>query len=143
MLSLHRLAESLWAKFWNRDLTGAECRSCEHAGKVRDVEDRSGVQIDPAFGVAHPVVEVVDISQDILMRYHDAFWPAGCAAGVNKAQDSVGVVKDLRNKIAINRKRFLVDHLFPVQLYSWDSEGGMTHDPVRTRIFENLVDLVD
>jgi hypothetical protein len=50
MLSFHRLAESQWAKFRNCDLAGAECRGREHAGKIGDVEDRSGVEVGPAFG---------------------------------------------------------------------------------------------
>jgi len=29
------------------DLAGPKCRGREHAGKICDVEDRSGVQIDP------------------------------------------------------------------------------------------------
>jgi hypothetical protein len=85
MLSFHCLAESLCAKFWNRDLAGAECRGREHAGEVCDVEDWSSVEVDPAFGVAHPVVEVVNIGKDIAMRHHDAFWLPRRAARVDKA----------------------------------------------------------
>src|SRR6266404_8035632 len=106
MLSLHRLAESLCAKFRNCDLAGAECRGCEDAGEVRDVEDRSGVQVDPAFGVAHPVVEIVDVSEDIPMCHHDAFWLPGRAARVDKPQNGLGVVKDLRSRVAANWKGF-------------------------------------
>src|SRR3984957_12259333 len=109
MLSFHGLAESLRTEFRNCDLAGAECRGREHAGKVRNVEDRSGVQVYPAFGIAHPVVEVVDVSQDIPMRYHDAFRLPRRAAGVDKAQNGLGVVKDLRNWAAANWKGFLVD----------------------------------
>src|ERR1700693_4995477 len=124
MLSFDRLAESLCTKFRNCDLAGAKCRGCEHAGKVRDVKDGSGVQVDPAFGIAHPVVEVVNVSKDIPMRHHDAFWLPRRAARVDKAQNGLGVVKDLRNRVAANWKRFLVDHLLPAQLYSGNSEGG-------------------
>src|SRR5580692_2396324 len=141
MLSFHRLAESLCAEFRNCDLAGAECRGGEHAGKVRDVEDRSGVEVDPAFGVAHPVVEVVDVSKDIGMRHHDAFWLPRRAARVDKAQNSLGVIKDLRSRVAANWKGFLVDQLLPAQLDSRNGEGGMTDDPTRTRIFEHSVDL--
>src|SRR6202041_2063804 len=122
MFSFHGLAESLWAEFRNCDLAGAECRSREHAGKVCDVKDRSGVEVDPAFGVAHPVVEVVDVGEDIAMRHHDAFWPPRCAARVDKAQNGLGIVKDLRNRAAANWKRVPVDHLLPAQLDSGDSE---------------------
>src|SRR5580700_12178442 len=137
MLSFHCLAESLCAKFRNSDLAGAKCRSREHAGKVRYVEDRSGVQVRSPFGVAHPVVEVVDVSKDIPMRDHDAFWLPRRAARVDKPQNGLGIVKDLRNRVAANWKGFLVDHLLPAQLYSRDSERGMAHDPMRTRIFEH------
>src|ERR1700686_2574564 len=106
MLSFHRLAESLGAKFWNRDLAGAECRGREHAGEVRNVEDRSGVQVNSAFGVAHPVVEVVDVSKDIGMRHHDAFWLSRRAACIDKPQNGLGVVKDFRNRVAANWKGF-------------------------------------
>src|SRR5882724_3917973 len=116
MLSFHRLAKSLCAKFWNCDLAGAECRGREHAGKVRDVEDWSSVQVDPAFGVAHPVVEVVDVSKNIPMRHHDAFWLPRRTAGVDKPQNGFGVVKDFRNRVATNWKWFLVDYLLPAQL---------------------------
>src|SRR5882757_9426918 len=124
MLSFHRLAESLCAKFRNCDLAGAECRGREHAGKVRDVKNRSSVQVYPAFGIAHPVVEVVDVSKDISMRYHDAFWLPRCAARVDKPQNGLGTVKDLRNRVAANWKGVLVDHLLPVQLHFRDSQGG-------------------
>src|SRR5579859_6104963 len=96
MLSFHRLAESLRTKFRNRNLAGAECRGREDAGKIRDVEDRSGVQVGPAFGVAHPVVEVVDVSKNVPMRHHYAFWLPRCSACIDKAQDGVRVVKELR-----------------------------------------------
>src|SRR5260370_35347810 len=141
MLSFHRLAESLCAKFRNCDLAGAEWRGREHAGKVRDVEDRSGVQVDPAFGIAHPVVEVVDVSKDIPMRHHASFWLPRRAARVDKPQNGLGVVKDLRSRVAANWKGFLVAHLLPGQLHSRNSEGGMADDPVRTRIFEHPGDL--
>src|SRR6266702_7606585 len=137
MLSFHRLAESLCAKFRNCDLAGAECRGREHAGKVRDVEDRSSVQVDPAFGVAHPVVEVVDVSKDIPMRHHDAFWLPCRAARIDKAQNGLRVVKQLWSRVAANWKGFLVEHLLPAQLYPGDCEGRMAHDPMRTRIFEH------
>src|SRR5229473_7118641 len=108
MFSFDRLAESLCAKFRNCDLAGAECRGREHAGKVCDVEDRSSVQIDSAFGIAHPVVEIVDVSKDVPMRHHDAFWLPRRAARVDKAQNGIGVVKDLRNRVAASWKGFLV-----------------------------------
>src|SRR5580704_19082902 len=111
MLSFHCLAESLRAKFRNCDLAGGECWGREHAGKVCDVEDRSGMEVDPAFGVAHPVVEVVDVSKDIPMRHHDAFWLPCRAARIDKPQNGLGVVKDLRSGIAANWKGFLVDHV--------------------------------
>src|SRR6202044_278176 len=141
MLSFHRLAESLCAKFRNCDLAGAECRGREHAGKVRDVKDGSGVQVCPAFGVAHPVVKVVDVSKDVRMRYHDALWLPRRAARVDKPQDGFGIIKGLRNKSAADWKRFLVDYLLPAQLYFGSCEGGMAHDPMRTRIFEHPIDL--
>src|SRR6202047_1017856 len=139
VLSFYRLAESLCAEFRNCDLAGAECRGCEHAGKVCDVEDRSGMQVGPAFGVAHPVVEVVDVSKDIPMRHYDAFWLPRRAARVDKPQNGLGVVKDLRSRVAANWKGVLVEHLLPAQLHSRHSEGGMAYDPMRTRIFEHPV----
>src|SRR5580698_3026091 len=107
MVSLHRVAENLCTKFRNRDLAGAECRGREHAGEVRDVKDGSGVQVGPAFGVAHPVVEVVDVSKDVRMRYHDAFRPAGCAARIDKPQNGLGIIKDLWNGAAADGKGLL------------------------------------
>src|SRR5580693_4137497 len=123
VLSFYRLAESLCAEFRNCGLAGAECRGGEHAGEICDVEDRGGMQVGSAFGVAHPVVEVVDVSKNIPMRHHDAFWLPRCTARVNKSQNGFGVVKDFQSRVAANRKGFLVDHLLPVQLHSWDCEG--------------------
>src|ERR1700685_3895037 len=141
VLSLHHLAENLRAKFRNCDLAGPECRGREHAGKIRDVEDRSGVQVGPAFGVAHPVVEVVDVSENIAMCHHDAFWLPRRAARVDETQNGLGVVKDIRNRIASKWEWFFIDDLLPAQLYAGNSERGMAHDPTRTRIFEHPVDL--
>ena len=95
MLSLHHLTEKLGTKFRDCDLAGTECGGREDARKVRNVEDWSGVEVDPALGVAHPVVEVVNVSNDVRMRHHDAFWLAGRAARVDKPQNGLGVVKDL------------------------------------------------
>ena len=62
-LSFDRLAESLWVEFgiviWRAPNAGA----ANMAGEIRDMENRRGVQIDSAFGVSHPVVEVVDVSK--------------------------------------------------------------------------------
>src|SRR4029077_2269771 len=141
MFSFHRLAENLRAKFRNCNLSGPESRSREHAWKVCDVKDWSGVEVDSAFGVAHPVVEVVDVCKDIPMCYHHAFWLPGRAACVDKPQNGVGVIEGLLNKTAANWNGFLVDYLLPIRLGSGDSEGGMANDPTRTRIFEHPVDL--
>src|ERR1700756_904266 len=129
MLSFHRLTENLRAKFRNCDLAGAECRSREHARKVCDVKEWSGAVVASAFGVAHPVIEVVDVSKDIPMCHHHAFWLPGRAARVDKPQNGLGVIEGLRNRTGANWNRFQVDDLLPIRLGSGDSEGGMANDP--------------
>src|SRR5260370_11220416 len=49
----------------------AECRGREHGRKVGDVEDRRRVQIRSALWVAHPVVEIVDVRQDIGVSHYN------------------------------------------------------------------------
>src|SRR5271163_3419260 len=51
-------------------------------------------RLDSAFTVAHPVVEVIDVREHIGMAHHNAFGPAGCAAGIDKGQNCVRVIED-------------------------------------------------
>src|SRR5258708_148228 len=94
-------AKALRTELRNRDLGGAEGRSREDGGKVGDVKERGGVEIDSSFSVAHEVVEIVNVRQDICVSQHDAFRPAGCAAGVDQSQNRFWIVKDVGMRIAL------------------------------------------
>src|SRR6476619_2875524 len=63
--ALDGLTEGLRTKLRTRGLTGAESWRCEHEGKVRNVKYRRCVKIHTTLSVAHPVVDVVHIRQDV------------------------------------------------------------------------------
>src|ERR1043166_4166572 len=53
------LAKRLWTELRNRGLTCAECRRCKHERKIGDVKHRRCVEVDTAFSVTHPVVDMI------------------------------------------------------------------------------------
>src|ERR1700693_4155620 len=93
--AFHRFAEALRAELRDRYLAGTESRCCEHEWKVQDVKDRRGVKMHAAFSIGHPVVEMVDIRQDVGVSHDYAFGVARRAAGVDQGQDRFWVVNRL------------------------------------------------
>src|SRR5947209_20508492 len=87
-----RLAEGFRAELRNRDLTSPESRRCEHERKVGDVKYWRRMEIDTAFSVTHPVIHVVQISQNVGMSECHTFGPARSSAGIDECKYSIRVV---------------------------------------------------
>src|SRR6266446_2778026 len=95
--ALYGLAECFRAELRNRDLTSPESRRCEHKGKVGYVKYRRRMEIDTTFSVTHPVVHVVQISQNVGMSECHTLGPARSPAGIDECKYSIRVV-DIRRK---------------------------------------------
>src|ERR1700722_11101392 len=83
--ALDQLTETLRTELWNRDLAGTESRCCEHGGKIGNVKNWRRMKIDASFSVSHPIIEMVYVSENIGMGYHNALRPARCATGVDES----------------------------------------------------------
>src|SRR5215470_13388895 len=118
--ALDRLTKAVRAELGNRHLAGAECRSGEQEWEVDDVKHRRRVEIDRAFPVRHPVVEKVDVFEDICMAQRDTFGTAGCAACVDESEDRFGVVYGIATGIAGYVQRFFIDRPLPGKLHGRD-----------------------
>src|SRR5277367_4124650 len=90
--ALDQLTERLRVELWNRDLAHTESRRGEHGGKIGNVKNRSRMQIDTAFLASHPIVEVVEVRQDVRVSHHDALRPTRGAARINQGQNCVRVI---------------------------------------------------
>ncbi len=112
-VALDRLAEALRAELWDRDLAGAESRRREQEREVRDVEHRRRVEEDTAFLVGHPVVEEVDVREDICVSQRDALRAPGRAARVDQGQDQVRVVNGLGAGPARSAQGLFVEYQLP------------------------------
>jgi len=63
-------------------LANAEGR--KHEWEIQDVKNWRGVKMHAAFVIRHPVVEVVDIRQNVAVSHDHAFGMSRCAAGVDQ-----------------------------------------------------------
>src|SRR6266404_4268885 len=95
--ALHGLADGFPAELRTRELTSPESRRSEHKRKVGDVKYRRRMEIDTAFSVTHPVVHMVQISQNVGMSECHTFGPACGPTGIDECKHSVGVI-DIRRK---------------------------------------------
>src|SRR4051794_13118082 len=95
--ALDGLAEAFRAELRNSDLTSPESRRSEHERKVGDVKYWRRMEIDSTFAVTHPVVHVVQISQNIGVSECHTFGSARCTAGIDECKYSIRVV-DIRRK---------------------------------------------
>src|SRR5258706_10142738 len=95
--ALHGLAEGFRAELRNRDLTSSKSRRSKHERKVGYVKYWRRMKIDTAFSVTHPVVNVIQISQDVGMSECHTFGPARSPAGIDEGKYSIRVV-DIRRK---------------------------------------------
>src|SRR6266496_5915701 len=91
------LAEGFRAELRNRDLTSPESGRSEHERKIGDMKNWRRMEIDTTFSVAHPVVHVIQISQNVGMSECHTFGPARSPAGIDECKYSIRVV-DIRRK---------------------------------------------
>src|SRR6266496_1000067 len=120
--ALYGLAEGFRAELRNRDLTSAESRRCEHERKVGYVKYRCSMEIDTTFSVTHPVVHVVQISQNVAVSECHTFGPARSPAGIDECKYSIRVV-DIRRKWVIPKVQwFFVDDQLARKLNAWSSQ---------------------
>src|SRR5277367_69269 len=118
-LAFDGLTEGLRVELWNRDLRCAESRRRKHGGKVSNMKQGCCMQVDGAFCVSHPVVEVVDIGQDISVSHHYTLGPASRAARVNESQYRIRVVHNLGRNVVSNLQGILIEHPLPRYPARW------------------------
>src|SRR6267142_1386215 len=95
--ALYGLAEGFEAELRNRNLTRPESRRSEHERKVGYVKYWRRMEIDTTFSVTHPVIHMVQISQNVGMGECHTFGPARSPAGIDERKYSIRVV-DIRRK---------------------------------------------
>src|SRR5580704_6802530 len=139
-LALDQLTETLWGELWNRDLTRTESRCCEHRGKIGNVKNRRCMQIDTAFSVRHPTVEVVEVRQDVGVSDHDALGPSRCATRIDKSEDRFRVINGIWTGAVLNLQGLFIEHELPWQLCRSLRERRMPHQASRFCIKQNLID---
>src|ERR1700722_2396754 len=138
--ALDQLTERLRIELWNRDLAHTESRRGEHGGKIGNMKNRSRMQIDTAFLACHPIVEVVEVRQDVLVSHHDALRPARSAARINDGQNCVRVINRIWTGGVHNVQRLFIEHELPRNLLRRLWERGMPHQPARFCIKQHLID---
>lgn len=112
-----RLAEALRIELGNRDLAGAESRRSEHGGKIGDVKNWRSVEIHSTLSVSHPIVEVVNVGQNIGVSHHNSLWLTSRATRVDKSQNRFRVVAYAGVEVASPLQDLLVEHPLPLQLH--------------------------
>src|SRR5262249_9631409 len=139
--ALDRLAKALRAESGNRHLVGAESRSGEQEWEVDDVKHWRRVQINGAFPVRHPVVQTVDVLEDIGMTQHDTLGTAGCAGGEDGGEVGLGVVDGLATGIAGYVQLFCVDPPLPRRLQGGDGQRRVANQAAGSCIAQHVTEL--
>src|SRR6266403_339396 len=140
--ALHGLAEGFRAELRNGDLTSSESRRSEHERKVGDVKYWRRMKIDTAFSVMHPVVDVVQISQNVGMSECHTFGPARSSAGIDECEYSVRVVNIRRKGVFPKVEWFFVDDQLARKRNAWSSQRRMPNQPMRSCVNQYMIDLV-
>jgi hypothetical protein len=138
--ALDQLTECLRVELWNRDLARTESRCPEHGGKICNVKNRSRMEIDTVFLACHPIVEVVEVRQDVRVSHLDALRPACGAAGINEGQNCVRVINRICTGGVPNVQGLFIEHELPRKLLRGFWERGMPHQSARFCIKQNLID---
>src|ERR1700722_9743643 len=138
-LALDQLTETLRGELWNRDLERAESRCCEHGGKIGNVKNGCRMQIDTSFSVCHPIVEVVEVLQDVGVSDHDALGPARCATRIDESEDRFRVINRIWTGIVLDRQGLFIEYELPWELCRGLRERRMPHQPSRFCIKQNLI----
>src|ERR1700753_2343159 len=97
------------------------------------------MQVDGAFRVTHPVIEVMNVRQDVGMGHHYAFRLAGRAARINESEYRVRVIHNFWRKIVSNFQWILIEDLLPRGPRGRDRQRGMTDQSTWSRISEHSV----
>src|SRR3984957_20066931 len=138
--ALDQLTETLRTELWNRDLARTESRCCEHGGKIGNVKNRRRMQVDAAFHVFHPIVEVVDVHQDVGVGYHDTLRPARSTTGVDESQNRFRVINRIWTRFIPSVEGLFIGHNLPRKLRGRFWERGMPHEPAWLCIKQNSID---
>src|SRR5580704_19345467 len=138
--ALDQLTETLRAELWNCDLARTESRCCEHGGKIGNVKNRCRMQIDAAFFASHPIVEVVDVRQDVGVGYLDTLRPARRATRVDESQNRFRVINRIWTGVVPNVQGLFIEDELPRKLRGRFRERGMPQQPARFCIKQNSID---
>ena len=130
VLALDSLTEALRTELWNRNLGRTERRRRKHRGKVGDVKDGCGMEKHAALGVSHPVIQMIDIGQNVSVSDHHALGMAGSSARVNKSQNRVRIINYIGRRIVSSFQGILIEHPLPGYWHGRSRQGRM-HGRVR------------
>ena len=141
LIFLDRFTESGWREACKRELARPEDGRREHRGKIRDMEDRRGVEIDAALPISHPVVETLNIRQHVRVRQHHTLRSTGRAAGIYQCQNRIGIVIGRRPGVAGTIQSLLINDQFPRDPNGWRWQKGMPRQPARGCIGKHVINL--
>ena len=108
--TLNRRTKTLRVELRNRDLARSKGRRRKHQRKIHDVKHGCRVKIDAAFFVRHPVVQEVNVGQDVGVRQRNTLGMTGRAAGVDQCQRRFGIVNRFRSRLRACVQRLFVQH---------------------------------
>src|SRR4029077_17605630 len=94
-----------------------------------------------AFRVTHPVIKMVNVSQNVSVSYHHALGPASRAARVNQSQHCFRVITNLGRTIVSNLQWILIEYSLPGHLHGWSWQRGVKNQPTWSRVGEHPINL--
>src|SRR4029077_4802704 len=90
-----------------------------------------------------PEVSVINVLENICMPDLNAFRSAGCAARVDESENGVWIVNWIREGVALNFQRLLIEHQLPGNLHGRDRQRRMTNQAARIGVAEDIVNFFD
>src|SRR5262245_32067864 len=90
-----------------------------------------------------PVIEVVDIRQDIGVGERNAFGAAGCTAGVDESQDRVRIVNWIATELDRSVQWLFIEHPLPRELDGRRRQRRVPDEAARVRVGKDAIDFDD
>src|SRR5579859_843184 len=129
-------------KALQRHLRRAEDRGCEHRGKVGDMEHRRRMEKNGLFTICQPVIQVMNVGEDVRVCKRSPFGGTSSSARVQKHKNRFWVVELSGVWLFFDpMKRIQVDYVLPLQPYSRYGKLRMPDQSTRASILDEPVNL--